>query len=287
MSKKAVFLNDTRDEQHLGCSLGISNIIKLLKDRDVEIVDFFSRKQLEGDLAQLNKSLAKVDFVLVNGEGTLHHSPKTVKFLLELKREKPKVLLNCVWEKMYCCKDLLNSFTYITVRESKSYDAITQVVSSDKVEVVPDLTFYSFGDLEISTVGYGDSVLPYVRSCLELQNNYFPIQSLCSHPNLQSYMSWMKGLELFVTGRFHGVCLAMMLQVPFLAIPSNSYKIEGLLKDCGCSELIIEDLSEAESKKSLAKDSVEKCKIYSEEAKHRIEGFFCKLPSIVFGGCKR
>jgi Polysaccharide pyruvyl transferase len=41
----------------------------------------------------------------------------------------------------------------------------------------------------------------------------------------------MSSFEGIVTGRFHMVCLAIALCIPFVAVPSNSFKIEGLLQD--------------------------------------------------------
>lgn len=41
----------------------------------------------------------------------------------------------------------------------------------------------------------------------------------------------LAGAELVVTGRFHGVCLAIPARRPFLALASNTHKVEGLLAD--------------------------------------------------------
>lgn len=41
------------------------------------------------------------------------------------------------------------------------------------------------------------------------------------------------GTRVVVTGRFHGVCLCLKIGVPFLAIGSNTHKIEGMLQDAG------------------------------------------------------
>ena len=39
--------------------------------------------------------------------------------------------------------------------------------------------------------------------------------------------------RLVISGRFHGVCLCLKVGVPFLAVRSNTYKIEGMLEDAG------------------------------------------------------
>lgn len=47
------------------------------------------------------------------------------------------------------------------------------------------------------------------------------------------YMAEISKHELLVTGRFHAVCLAIVTGTPFVAVSSNSWKIEALLKDIG------------------------------------------------------
>jgi len=43
-------------------------------------------------------------------------------------------------------------------------------------------------------------------------------------------------LEVVVSGRFHGTCLALLAGTPFIAIPSNTRKIEQLATDAGLDE---------------------------------------------------
>jgi hypothetical protein len=40
---------------------------------------------------------------------------------------------------------------------------------------------------------------------------------------------------LIVSGRFHGVCMALVLEVPVIGLRSNTSKVEALLKDAGLS----------------------------------------------------
>lgn len=52
-------------------------------------------------------------------------------------------------------------------------------------------------------------------------------------PDPQSYAHLVGSAALHITGRFHGVCFSILTGTPFLAITSNSWKIEALLKDIG------------------------------------------------------
>jgi polysaccharide pyruvyl transferase len=45
----------------------------------------------------------------------------------------------------------------------------------------------------------------------------------------------ISGASLIVTGRFHMVCLAMLARTPFIALPGNTHKTEGLLEDANLS----------------------------------------------------
>lgn len=52
-------------------------------------------------------------------------------------------------------------------------------------------------------------------------------------PTLEAYCAALAATRGVVTGRFHTVCLALGLEVPFLAVTSNTPKIESLLTAAG------------------------------------------------------
>jgi len=51
--------------------------------------------------------------------------------------------------------------------------------------------------------------------------------------NEDEYLAHLRGARMHVTGRFHSVCLSLLTGTPFLALSSNSWKIEALLADAG------------------------------------------------------
>ena len=53
--------------------------------------------------------------------------------------------------------------------------------------------------------------------------------------DVDAYIAKLSASELSVTGRFHSVCLSIATRTPFLAMTSNSRKIEALMEDCGLS----------------------------------------------------
>lgn len=54
-------------------------------------------------------------------------------------------------------------------------------------------------------------------------------------PNAREFLQRMSRRESMLTGRFHAVCFAILTGTPFLAMRSNSSKIESLLNDVGLS----------------------------------------------------
>ena len=48
------------------------------------------------------------------------------------------------------------------------------------------------------------------------------------------------GTRVVVAARFHGVCFCMKIGVPFLAVASNTAKIEGMLADAGLADRLLD-----------------------------------------------
>ena len=48
-----------------------------------------------------------------------------------------------------------------------------------------------------------------------------------------AYLDQISGATAHLTGRFHAICLSILTETPFLAVASNSHKIEQLLLDAG------------------------------------------------------
>lgn len=49
------------------------------------------------------------------------------------------------------------------------------------------------------------------------------------------FLERLAGASAHVTGRFHGIALSLVTRTPFLALRSNSWKVESLLSDAGLS----------------------------------------------------
>lgn len=84
---------------------------------------------------------------------------------------------------------------------------------------------------------------------------------LLAIPLLASYVSASRGItqhlgqlqqhfleaNVVITGRFHMVCILIMMRVPFYAVESNTSKISSMLKDVGIEGRCFSDVKELES----------------------------------------
>jgi polysaccharide pyruvyl transferase WcaK-like protein len=89
----------------------------------------------------------------------------------------------------------------------------------------------------------------------------------------KKYINIFQGINLLITGRYHSVCFALQTLTPFLAVTSNTHKIESLLKDIGLdsSRLIsIGELSQVDLSRSYE---------YSEQEVLLIENFLIRANS--------
>lgn len=59
---------------------------------------------------------------------------------------------------------------------------------------------------------------------------YYPLEDEDGAAAWPHAVTDLRTARLIVTGRHHGVCLAALAGVPFVALPSNTWKVEGLLE---------------------------------------------------------
>jgi polysaccharide pyruvyl transferase WcaK-like protein len=147
MLKIGIF-NDTSRNGHFGCLAVMSTIISQLERRNAKIK--FSWP-LNNDWTKHKNYIErqKLDLIIVNGEGTIHHTKNSnsVKLLLEIaifskKINIPAFLINST---IYNVDDesikLLKLFAKIYVRETGTQNYLsTKGVPS---EMVPDLSFFT------------------------------------------------------------------------------------------------------------------------------------------------
>ncbi len=96
-----------------------------------------------------------------------------------------------------------------------------------------------------------------------------------------------QGVRVVVAARFHAVCFCLRTGVPFVALPSNTHKIEAMLADAGLGERMLRDLSlEAiEAQTPWTAEHEARRKAYVENAEKSIVAMFDTLSSVA--GTKR
>jgi exopolysaccharide biosynthesis predicted pyruvyltransferase EpsI len=289
--KKVLLINDTSNEAHIGSRSVVNLIRNLCELHGMFLQDTLNRLQMqEYEPKVLSEMIGRNDIILINGEGSLHHHPRiaTQFFPLIMRiipQNKKIALINALWQKMDYkdIKQHIRKIDIISFRESLSYDDFHKNFKHKNTRVVPDLIFYNnFND--INKIGYSDSVNKKIRDTFKRQGNYMPLNFIDSgtylhptqltYPSLQAYILWVKSLDLLITGRFHGVCLSVLANTPFLAYESNSHKIRGLLKDLGCQKCLISKREHEESHAQIAKKICTKSQKYVEQARSKIDKLF-------------
>ena len=150
---RVAIINDTRPTHHYGCMLVMENLTRLLSEKEVEVVwtwpvgvDWRKHKR------QIKKQ-AKVDAIIVNGEGTIHHSEnrKHARALSEFasfaktELDTPSYLVNATLHKNSAqAYENLKAYRLIYVRDKGSLEELRSYGLAGVY--VPDLTFAKAGN---------------------------------------------------------------------------------------------------------------------------------------------
>jgi Polysaccharide pyruvyl transferase len=226
-------------------------------------------KPWETDPAAL-AAIEDADVVLVNGEGTIHHSAPAAASLARLAphcgtRDKRCYLINAMIQsnKPEIMKDLL-AFDQVWVRERRSAQEAEQ--AGVAAELCGDLSF--FHDLPRHQGGESrglalDSADPRITAemakiaaalkadFVAMRHNKKGMKAYKKQPlrwryesgkptalvrgvaTFQQFAAFLSRRRYLVTGRFHGLCFAVNSRVPFAAVPLSVWKSESLLQDIG------------------------------------------------------
>ncbi len=231
----ALLLNDC-SSYHVGSRAVTASIVRLAEAAGIKITPFNPQNT--------SSDLPPCDIVIVNGEGTFHHNgPRAVALHQLVERFKSRgtkvVLINAVVQQMYVDFTL---YDRIVVRERLSARELWSRHPGVKVEVIPDLAFCHpmSGCIpkERGGIMFIDSVVAHHTQILDqlAARQGAGAMRLCLWKEpLDELLALMAGKQLIVTGRFHGVVLAIMAETPFLAFPSNTWKTRGMMADLGLS----------------------------------------------------
>lgn len=252
-----VLFNDTGNQPHVGC-LAVSEAHRRMLERiGVQVNHRFFVNQccqfwkgtaeasvaaiLDSELAEL---LDAADAVVVNGEGTIHH--RAGQHLLAILAAAQRLgratfLVNAVFQECPGHEATLKALDDFTVRDacSSAYlrgRHIPHRVVLDSVleaEFSPDPRHDFEGRVVVTdVVGCCSEVtaaLEALRAELGDWGRFYPLEHPDRRADWRHAVADFRTASVVITGRHHGLYLAGLAGVPFVALRSNSWKMEGLL----------------------------------------------------------
>ena len=261
---RALVLNDTRRGNHPGCMLVMHQLLAGCDAAGIQVTKTLRLGRFFQ--SALKDAIKEVDVVIINGEGTMHHDSAGALMLKDAgifahKSGKPVFLINSVWEANNVVNQLLPYLYKSVMRESLSAECVD--AAGFTADVIPDITLSSDSDVLFpyknstpESIVVMDDVCWHTAMLLAryARTRGYNFLRMASRPSLKSISSIYKWFALFwvgkfsrqfvlddisilqdarviVTGRFHGACLAILAERPFIALSSNTHKVEGLLKD--------------------------------------------------------
>ena len=275
---RCILINDTSKTNHFGCKILNLNLRSILKKKKIKIVKIcYNSENYDYSLEKIKKIDA--DFILINGEGTIHHDQKEFLNILNLsifffKKKIPVYLINSTVQKIsYKYLKFFKNYRKIYVREKLSKNYLKKYGIFSKV--VPDLIFYKKISKIKSTKKFNlmitDSAIKndtkklfefynlnksgsFFTPLFFLKNKilkkkttkikfliyklfyfFFPnklnVYSIFSLKNYRNLISKLISSTFLISGRFHMIALSILFKIPFYYTKSNTYKIDGLLKD--------------------------------------------------------
>ncbi|MCH1782992.1 polysaccharide pyruvyl transferase family protein [Psychrobacter glaciei] len=254
-----IYLNYTAIDPHIGC-IGVCYAhLTSLFSRNI-VVETYSNSQIKqywkGDRpssieyiqnSAIANRLYACDGIVINGEGTLHHNRGL--FLLAIAEYainigKPVFLINATIQEIDGFDDVFGRFTDLAVREFASYDYLRRkgIECRLTVDSIVNADFSNDTNMDFNSKIVVNDWHPHVESVIypivsKVQADYdvlyYPLQ------NSKAYESWhhtvanYQTAELIIAPRYHSIYLSGLAGKPFVALPSNSHKVEGIIKSSG------------------------------------------------------
>lgn len=300
--RRAIIVNHTiwlpGNAQHLGCAIVSQQIEKELYDRGIAVTGWIN--SLEG-LSQVIQKDPSLDFdaVVINGEGTLHHGrPRAFEILLIGKilaeRGKSVYLVNSIWEENPDhFAELIENYSLVSVRDKASAGRLT----SKGIHAIyaPDLSWvYEISAEEArpsrEVIGVQDCVVKdrarllaafartkqaqfhvMGRFYYEVQQELIEGSDPLRFPKILEPGDF-RSANAWVTGRYHGLILALRHRQIAVSVASNTSKISQLLQELDLSFASITDKACA-SEGSLVRDAYSRFERYPDGWEDRIEAF--------------
>jgi hypothetical protein len=226
---RVYFMNDTTAE-HAGSQAAMRSLISELSD--CKIIGRHTVGQMSVDDRQFDAA----DWIVANGEGTIHHNVPKGEFILScLARAqsagKKTALVNCVYQQtVNNHPEVLARLNIFTVREVLSKRCAgahggTPIVRLD-----------SAADRSVARTGVPIPGLPavaYGATHVDAPTNGAINPNFGLAAPFDDIVATLRNVEVYVTGQHHGVYAAAIARCTFVPLESNSHKISGLIEWSG------------------------------------------------------
>jgi polysaccharide pyruvyl transferase WcaK-like protein len=309
IQKCAIILNDTSISGHPGCVLVMENMRASLQKYHISIIASYPLGIDFASVPGSNQKIKSADLVIINGEGTLHHTatrPFARRLLNSIDRIKaikpiPVFVVNATIEALAIEElETLSRADGIYVRESASLNYLAS--NGVKAKHAADLTLsvpFTLTPLARRGLFVTDSVLHVASdklaeaasrlggtyqkmkpSRLWVYPSYFlNPQTITNHKN--QFTNKIASAEGVLTGRFHAMLFCMALDTPFLSVGSNTSKVQSILSDAfGNTARCIVDPDTVKSQKDIptfTPNELRNLAAYLKSAAERIESMWQEI----------
>ncbi|QYF95009.1 polysaccharide pyruvyl transferase family protein [Massilia sp. PAMC28688] len=255
-------LNDTATIPHVGCQAVSDAHARLLGDAGHIVSDraflgelrSFAGSDEDAAIAAvladpaLRRRIEACDAMVINGEGTLHHGFGSEYFAClgaAQQLGKKTLIVNAVFEAHTGWLDILGRLDDFCIRDAESLRHAESL--GLPARLVPDSFMAAVFSADAAVDLSGQIVVtdwhPFrdadvgatLRQILDNVEGsfYYPLQhGMHTHLWRGAVADW-SAASIIITARHHGIYLAARAGKPFVALPSNTRKIEGLIAASG------------------------------------------------------
>lgn len=259
---RVMLLNDTGTVPHAGCQAVSDAHARMLGALGHRVTDRAFLRELRHFAAADERTgidavladegfrarLDAVDAVVVNGEGTLHHGFGTEYYAVlgaAQRLKKATLIVNSVFEANAGWQQTLNRLDDFCVRDAMSRAAAE--AAGVRCRLVPDSVLAAKFDAPACIDLTGQILVTdwhpardrdvgvAMRRILDSVDGvfYYPLMHGLQAHLWRSAVATLATADVVITGRHHGLYLAAAARKPFVALPSNTHKIEGLMHSAG------------------------------------------------------
>jgi hypothetical protein len=236
--RKIIVVNDTSGRVHSGSDAVMDSFNRCIEDHEVIY------RHRVGDVFFDESVLVNADWMLVNGEGTMHHSQPPAMFIIDLldKAQKAGVrtaLLNTIFQKMdKSTFNVIKKTSCITVRDPWSRNELREIGVEPFLFIdmcVGATGKYIFEDDcarsgVYKSIAHRDALIEgfFFKSSTSNFIEKLPFPSLYLDGDFRAVVKKLRQVEIYITGQYHGVYAAGLAGTPFVAFSGNSHKVEAL-----------------------------------------------------------